>query len=288
MASEALELVEVHDGEVVNAPLSPEELEEHRLRVERILNALHAIHFKSLEMWQDLKWIKDNKTYRDKYDTFNDFCRLEIGKDNSQIYRYIRDAEFKEGLLLEADSDPERVSIMGLKESNTRFIRTLPEDAQAAFWKMAYGIGLNILPKKEDGSIEVTTGFLESVGERLDEIMQSGTVTLDGESVPLDQLANLAEATGTDERTIKTILLALGVSEEYFEILKRQEQHIKDRSAKADTAVLKGTIEVRVDVNGSDYPVLIDSKNNEIDVSELILSFNNRWVSLSLKAPIRE
>jgi hypothetical protein len=290
MASEttALEAVEIHDGEVINAPLSSEELQEHEARVARILETLHSIHFKSLELWQDLKWIRDHKTFRDKYDTFNDFCRFEIGKDNSQIYRYIRDAEFKESLLLEAADDAERTSIMGLKEANTRFIRTLPDDVQIPFWKLAFGIGINVLPKKEDGSIEPTTGFLESVGERVDEVMNEGGIHLNGEFIPLDRLAHAAEVAGTDEITAKTILLTMGVSEEYFELLKRQEQHIKERSMKSDTTSLKGTVEVRVDSNGSDYPVMIDSKGNEIDLAGVLLAFNNRWVSFSLKAPIRD
>lgn len=290
MASEALEpiIAPVIEGVVINPPLTDEERQEHQTRVERILNTIHAIHFKSLELWQDLKWIRDNRTYREKHDTFNDFCRDEIGKDNSQIYRYIRDAEFKESLLLEAADDAERTSIMGLKEANTRFIRTLPEEVQIPFWKLAFGIGVNVLPKKDDGSIEPTTGFLESVGERVDEVMSEGGIHLNGEFIPLDRLAHAAEVAGTDEVTAKTILLTMGVSEEYFELLKRQEQHIKERSMKADTTILKGTVEVRVDANGSDYPIIIDSKGNEIDLSGVLLAFNNRWVALSLKAPIRD
>jgi hypothetical protein len=288
MKSTALETIEVHEGEVVNAPLSDEERAGHIERVERILTAFQYIAHKSLEVWSDLKWIKDNHTYREKYDTFNDFCRDELGKDNSQIYRYIKDAEFKEALLLEAVNDTERSSIMSLKESNTRFIRKLPLEVQIPFWKLTYGIGLNILPKKEDGSIEVTTGFLESVGGRLEEVMETGGINLDGEFVPLDRLQQAAEVAGTDEETAKAILLSLGVSEEYFELLERQKQHIQERSAKADVHSLKGTISTGEDVNGSSYPILIDSKGNEVDLSELLLAFNNRFIHLSIRAPIRD
>lgn len=285
---QAIEKVEVFEGVVINAPLSDEERQEHETRVARLLEAFQYIAHKSLEMWQDLKWIKDNRTFRDKYETFNDFCKYELGKDNSQIYRYIKDAEFKESLLLEAKDDAERLSIMSLKESNTRYIRTLPTEAQIPMWKLAYGIGVNVLPKKDDGSIETTTGFLESVGEKVDEILASGGVNIDGEFIPLDSAKNAAFVAGVDEDTAKTVLLAAGVTEEYYEVLERQKQHIKEKSMKVDNAVLKGTIEMRTDTNGSDYPVLVDSKNNEVDMAEFLLAFNNRFVTVSIKAPIRE
>jgi len=242
----------------------------------------------SNELWEHIKWIRDHKTFRNKYKTFNEFCRYELSKDNSVIYRMIRDSEFKENLLLEAHSDEERSTILNLKEGNTRFLRTLPEESQIPFWQLAYSLGTCILPKKEDGSIEPTTAFLESVGERLDEIMQSGTVNIDGSPVPIGQLANLAEATGTNESTIKTILLSLGVSEEYFELLKRQEQHIKEKSMKADVISLKGTVELKIDINGSEYPIILDSKNNEVDVNEVLLSFAGRWVNFSLRVPLKD
>jgi hypothetical protein len=285
----ALEVViEPPREEISEISLSDEERTEFQERTQRILEAFHAIHFKSLEIWRDLKEIKDRKLYREKYETFNIYCRDELSKDNSQIYRYLKDAEFKETLLLQANDDAERSSIMNLKEANTRFLRTLPDDVQVPFWRLSYGIGLSVLPKKEDGSIEPTTGFLESVGERVDEVMNEGGIHLNGEFIPLDRLAHAAEVAGTDEITAKTILLTMGVSEEYFELLKRQEQHIKERSMKSDTTSLKGTVEVRVDSNGSDYPVMIDSKGNEIDLAGVLLAFNNRWVSFSLKAPIRD
>lgn len=279
---------EVIEGEVVNLPLSDAERAAHEERIRRVLENFQSIARTSIEIWTDLKWIRDNRTYREKYDSFNEFCRDELGKDNSQIYRYIRDAEFKETLLLEASDDQERASILALKESNTRFIRTLPEEAQLPFWKLAYNIGAVVLPRKEDGSIEPTTGFLESVGERINEAVQQGGVHLDGAFVPLDAAKQAAEVAGVDEDTAKTVLLTAGVSEEYFEVLKRQQQHIKEKSTKVDHTHLKGTIETRVDVNGSHYPVIVDPKGNELDLCEFLLSFNNRFCNVSVKAPLRD
>ncbi len=279
---------EAIQAEVMNAPLSDEERAEHSNRMMRILEGFQDIARTSLGIWGDLKWIKDNRTYREDYNTFNDFCRDGLGKDNSQIYRYIRDAEFKETLLLEAADDTERLSIMSMKESNTRFIRTLPEEVQTAFWKLAYGIGTKILPRKEDGSIETTTGFLESVGERVTEAIDQGGVNIDGEFISLDNVRQAAKDAGVDEMTAKTVLLSAGVSEEYFELLKRQEQHIREKSTKADVTSIKGTVEQRMDVNGSEYPIITDTKGNELDISELILSFNNRFIHLSIRAPIRD
>jgi len=284
----ALEKVEVINAEVVDLPITQEEQQEHDARLNRCLELMQDIGRSSNELWEHIKWIRDHKTFRNKYKTFNVFCRYELSKDNSVIYRMIRDSEFKENLLLEAHSDEERSTILNLKEGNTRFLRTLPEESQIPFWQLAYSLGTCILPKKEDGSIEPTTAFLESVGERLDEIMQSGTVNIDGSPVPIGQLANLAEATGTNESTIKTILLSLGVSEEYFELLKRQEQHIKEKSMKADVISLKGTVELKIDINGSEYPIILDSKNNEVDVNEVLLSFAGRWVNFSLRVPLKD
>jgi hypothetical protein len=276
------------EGEIVNAPLSEEERVGHTERVRRIQENFQQIAQISLDMWRDLSWIKENRTYRERYDTFDEFCKNELGKDNSQIYRYMKDAKFKEQLLLEAGTDEERASILNLKESNTRFLRTLDEDTQVAFWKLAYTIGdRGALPKKEDGSMDFSTAFLESVGEKTEEALTQGGVHLDGQFITFDNVSIAAEHAGVDEDTAKEILIAAGVSEEYVERLERQKDHIREKSAKADIIPLKGTIETRQDVNGSDYPVIIDSKGNETDLNELMLSFNNRWVALSVKAPIR-
>lgn len=284
----SIEKITIIEGEVVNAPLSDEERVEHETRINRILGGFQDIAQTSLEIWQDLKWIKEHRTYREKYDTFHDFCKDELGKDNSVIYRYIKDAEIKEKMLLEANTDEERTSIMSLKESNTRFIRTLPEDVQMAFWKLAYGIGVNVLPKKEDGSIETTTAFLESVGDKVGEITSQGGINLDGEFISITKIQKAAEIAGMDEDQAKQLLMSVGVSEEYFEAIKRQEQHIRDKSMKADIISMKGTIEIRQDVNGSDYPIIIDTKGNETDVTEVILSFNNRYAHISIKSPVRD
>jgi len=284
----ALETVEIHDGEVVNTALSNEEKEEFEVRTKRILQAFQEVAYKSLEIWQDLKYIKDNRLYREKFDTFQDYCKNELARDNSQIYRLIKDAELKENMLLEAANDQERLSIMSLKESNTRFIRTLPDEVQIAFWKLAYGIGTTLLPKKEDGSIEMTTGYLSSIGEKVSEVLSEGGVNLNGEFVPLSTVQQAAEIAGVDEDTAKMILLSAGVNEEYFEVLKRQEQHIREKSMKNDVYTAKGRIELKTDINGSDYPVIIDSKGNELDLCDLLLSFNNRFIHFSVRAPIRE
>jgi hypothetical protein len=279
---------DVISGEVMNIPLSAEERLEYKERTRHILECFQSITVKSLEMWGDLKFIKEHRLYREDYNTFQDYCRDELGKDNSQVYRLIKDAELKEELLLEAGSDEERLSIMSLKEGNTRFLRKFPAEVQLPIWKIVFGVGITVLQKKEDGSIEPTTGFIESVCDNIDEIMTTGHVSLNGESIPLDKAKMAADAAGTDEETVKAALLTLGVSEDYFEKLERQKDHIKEKSAKADIVSIKGTIESRLDMNGSEYPVLVDSKGQEIDLNDIILSFNLRWVNLSVKAPIRD
>lgn len=288
MSDKALEKVDIIDGEVINAPLSDEEREIHHQKIHEIHEAFKDIGYKSLEIWRNLKWIRDNRTYREDYETFNDFCQKELGKDNSQIYRYLKDAEFKEALLLEAGTDEERSSILNLKEGNTRYIRTLPEEAQIPMWKIVYSMGLNVLNKKDDGSIEPTTAFMEAVGSKMNEILEIGGIHIDGEFIPLDQVQASAEIVGVDGETAKAILLNAGVKEEYFEILKRQEQHIREKSTKTDVTSIKGTLELRVDINGSEYPVIIDTKGNELDLTQLLLSFNNRFINLSIKSPIRD
>jgi hypothetical protein len=284
----ALEHVKIIQGEVTNIPLTDEERQEHQVRTARVLARFHKIHFESIEIWNDLKWIKDNRTYREKYDTFNDYCRDELGKDNSQIYRYIKDAEIKEKLLLAAGDDVERTSLLSLKESNTRFIRTLPEEVQLPIWKLAYGIGQSALPKKEDGSIEMTTSFLQSVANTTDEIIEYGGINIDGRFVPIDNLSEAAKIAGVGEHEAKAVLMAVGVSEDHYERIKRQEAHIKEKSMKADVITLKGTVRMVQDINGSEFPMILDSKGNEQDVAEIIGSFNNRFVHISLRSPIRE
>jgi hypothetical protein len=288
MPSEALELVEVHEGEVVNTPLTEEERAEHESRIARIHATFGEIGLKSLEIWRDLQWIKDNKTYREEYDDFNSFCLTELGRDNSTIYRQLKDAEFKEKLLLEAASDSERASILTLRESNTRFLRGLPEEVQTAFWKLSFALGSEMLAKKDNGAIEPSTSYFESLASNMNEILENGGLHIDGEFVSVDSVVESAKVEGVDEATAKAILLKAGVSEAAYEALQRQAQHIKERSIKADVTTLKGNINVRTDVNGSDYPVLVDSRGNELDLSEILLSFNTRFVALTLKSPIRD
>ncbi len=274
------------DIEVI-PPLSEDEREEHLRRTKEIAASFQDVAKASLSIWGHLGWINQHRTYREDYSTFQDYCKTEFGKDNSQIYRHIKDAEFKEELLLQAEDDTERLSIMALKESNTRFMRGLPKEVQIPIWKLALGMGNQILPKKEDGSIEMTSAFLESVGDHVGELQESGGMTLDGQFIPVGAIQNAAEMAGVTEQTAQAVLAYVGVAEDYLESIKRQEQHIKERSAKADFVVVKGTVETKVDVNGSEYPIVVDSKGNEVDLNELALSFNHRFVTVSFKAPIR-
>jgi hypothetical protein len=286
--TDIIEYEEPIDGEIVNAPLTEEEKAEHDSRLARILSTFEEIGYKSLEIWRDLQWIKVNRTYRDQYDTWQEFCLAELGKDNSYIYRLLKDAEFKEMLLLEAATDEERLSIMSLKESNTRFIRGLPEDVQAAFWKLTYSLGSEMLSKKDNGAIEPTTSYMEALAENMNEILETGGLHIDGQFVSVDSVVASAKVEGVDEATAKAILLKAGVSEAAYEALCRQAEHIKEKSAKYDATTLKGNISTLVDVNGSSYPVLTDSKGNQYDMSDILLSFNNRFVTISIKSPIRD
>lgn len=276
----------IYDAEPVDLPMTEEEILEHKQYVKIITEGMHNIAQTSLEVWNAVQWINEHRSYRYKYDTFNEFCKIELGKDNSQIYRHLKDAKFKEQLLLASGSDDEKTSILALKESNTRFIRELPEDVWTPFWKLALSIGNVVLPKREDGSVEMTTAFLQTVGSKIDDIMHKGGIDLDGKFIPVSMAKEAADVAGCDEDTAKAVLMAVGVQEEFYENLKRQEQHIKEKSIKADFIPLRGTIMSKVDANGSDYPVIVDHKGNEYDLCEILLSFRERFVNLSLRAPV--
>lgn len=276
------------DEQDIDAPLTDEERQEHEFRMSRIAENMHNMATLSLDVWRDLQWIRDNKTYREKHLTFNDFCKEELGRDNSLIYRQLKGAELKEQLLLEAGSDEERISILGLKEGNTRFIRTLPPEAQLPFWKLTYALGSEMLAKKEDGSIEPTTPYMESLASNMNEILEQGGLHINGEFVSVDAVVNSAKIEGVDEASAKAILLRAGVSESAYEALQRQAEHIREKSIKADTTHIKGYISTQVDTNGSSYPVLTDSRGNQYDLYDILLSFNNRFLSITLKSPIRD
>lgn len=272
----------------IDVPLTDEERKEHEFRMSRIAENMHNMATLSLDVWRDLQWIKENKTYRDKYLTFNDFCKEELGRDNSMIYRQLKGAELKEQLLLEAGSDEERISILGLKEGNTRFIRTLPPEAQLPFWKLTWALGHEMLAKKEDGSIEPSTPYMASLAENMNEILETGGLHINGEFISVESVVGAAEIEGVDEASAKAILLRAGVSESAYEALQRQAQHIKEKSIKADVITIKGNVSTGVDTNGSSYPILTDSKGNEYDLFDLLLSFNSRFISLTVKSPIRD
>lgn len=276
------------EEEDIDAPLTDEERYEHELRMSNILKNMSDIANISMTVWRDLQWIRENKTYRDKYLTFNEFCKGELGRDNSAIYRGLKDAEFKEQLLLDASSDAERASILSLREGNTRFIRTLPEEAQLPFWKLTFALGSEMLAKKEDGSIEPTTPYMEALASDMNEILEHGGLHINGEFVSVESVVSAAQIEGVDEASAKAILLRAGVSESAYEALQRQAQHIKEKSIKADVTHIKGYISTKVDTNGSSYPVLTDSRGNEYDLYDILLSFNNRFLSITLKSPIRD
>jgi hypothetical protein len=215
------------EEEDIDSPLTDEERQEHEARMHRISENMQNIANTSLEVWRDLQWIRENKTYRDKHLTFNDFCKEELGRDNSMIYRGLKDAEFKEQLLLEAGTDEERVSILGLREGNTRFMRTLPAESQLPFWKLTYALGSEMLSKKEDGSIEPSTPYMQSLAENMNEILETGGLHIDGKFVSVESVVDSAQIEGVDEASAKAILLRAGVSESAYEALQRQAQHIK-------------------------------------------------------------
>lgn len=71
--------------------LSLRERTEHLTRVTR----LHAWKDDTLQAGIDLAYIRDNKTYRDDFDTFEEFVESEFGFHQSKAYRLIEFSEIK-------------------------------------------------------------------------------------------------------------------------------------------------------------------------------------------------
>lgn len=280
-----IEKVEIHNA--IPELLTQEEQTIYSNIKQQLKAANQKIHQAYIEMWECVDFIRTNRLYREEYKSFDEFCQVELGADNSQVFRNLRDVSFKRGILKGDVDEQEKTSLLNLKESNTRFIRKLPEEVQESFWKVAYGIGLSVLPKKEDGSIEMTTSFLENVATGIDELNTQQGITINGEFVPVEAIEDSAEMHGVPEETAKKLFLSAYVEEGYIETVKRQRQHIKDKVSSADYIYLNGTVKVEI-VDGSIQPMLIDKDGFRHSIIEILKAYSDKEVSISLKSFIRD
>lgn len=254
-----------------------------------------------IEYWLIVKQFKSDKELVKAlgYTSFDDFCVKELAKDNSQVYRQIDDAVFKKGLidnlggaveagLVHADEAAiEVATIKGLKESNTRLIRRLPEDAREGFWKLAYFIGLETLERKDDGSIEPTTEYLEKVLGQVEEFNTLGGVTIDGKFISKDKIGRAAEIYGVDEAIARAMFVAAGVGEAVIESVTKHKAEIREKASRHHNfEIFKGVIEVQ-QYGELSIPIIVTGGGDEIDMNEYLKGYVDMEVTVSIKSPLK-
>jgi hypothetical protein len=267
--------------------LSEEELIQYKQIKSKLKTISQTVHQAYLEMWECVDTIREQRLYREEYKSFDEFCQQELGADNSQVFRNLRDVSFKRGILNNGVDDVERESLLNLKESNTRFIRRLPANVQESFWKVAYGIGLSVLPKREDGSIEMTTSFLENVASGIDELNTQQGITINGEFVPVEAIQESAEIYGVPEETAKKLFLGAYVEEGYIENVKRQRQHIKDKVTQTDYIYITGKVKLEI-IDGKITPIIVDREGVKHFIEEIIKPYSEKEIVLSVKSFVRD
>jgi hypothetical protein len=85
-----------------------------------------------LEVGEALAQVRDKGLYKDKYDKFEDYWRIELGYSRTYAYNLIGSAEVNEQL-----SSIEDFDVKPLNESQLRELIPVPEAKRAEAWKSA-------------------------------------------------------------------------------------------------------------------------------------------------------
>jgi hypothetical protein len=88
-----------------------------------------------LEVGTALTQVRDQKLYRDKYGSFEAYCRVELGFSRPYAYNLIGSAEVNEQL-----SSIEDIKVKPLLESQLRELISVPEKKRAEAWKKAVAL----------------------------------------------------------------------------------------------------------------------------------------------------
>lgn len=226
------------------APVEADRLGTLEATIESGLQTFHEVGSALLE-------IRDSRLYRDEFDTFENYCRARWGMSRMHAHR-----------LIEATETVSRMYPIGYipaNEGQARELARADEADQVAVWQTVQAV--------HDGE-RVTATDIRSLVEVAKDVRASGAID-DGSGgmVPWHELPT--------ER--KVTLLKAAATEETYERLQRQKQHIRDhydehdarghitpeaREARATESETDATTTVHTDVDRRPH-VTHNSGNNE-------------------------
>jgi hypothetical protein len=163
---------------------------------ERVVNAgLETF----VEVGQALMTIRDRRLYREKYTTFEDYCVTRWRLSSSRARQLIKASQVVANV----------ESVTGVTLENEAQARALAPHVQEIQTAVAQ-IAANTAPLDDSGKPKMTADHLRSVAKVLTEVINEGVLD-DGSGVP--------KPLG--------VLLDANVTEETYERLMRQKQHVK-------------------------------------------------------------
>lgn len=178
------------------APSEVAELRQHETAIERGLQTFY-------EVGTALLAIRDKRLYRADYSTFEDYCRERWQMGRNYVNKLITAAEVVTNL---GTNVPILPTTLPTTESQARELLGLDKEAQRLAWEVV---------QQTAPAGKVTAAHVKSVVNVLREVITTGAIDPGtGQSIPL-----VADA------------LKAAVTEETYERMRRQQQHIADSQA---------------------------------------------------------
>lgn len=173
--------------------------ERQRLNINEAIIQKHLKAY--IEVGNALADIRDHRLYREQFGTFEAYCDKRWGIGRSRAYQFIAGAEVANHLFTTVDMAP-------ANEAQVRPMTCLTPDEAKVVWKV-------VLDTAPEG--KVTASHVQSVVDVTKQMMVTGAVD-----------------DGSGEQIKVSELVKAQITEETYERMQRQRQHIIDRGKKRD------------------------------------------------------
>jgi hypothetical protein len=210
-------------------PLTTDETRRFKCCERTIERGLEAFY----EVGNALAEIRELRLYRIAYPSFEIYCRERWKMSRFYAHRLIDAAQVVENLL--------PIGNIPSSESQARELAPFTPEVQKAVWHIA----MNTAPTNEHGKPMLTAAHIRSVGNVLTEVVKGGG---------LDD--------GTGEVKPLGVLIDAAITEETYERVMRQKQHIKEKiekdkeEAEAKAKAKQERKDKVSSLDGGDEPVL--------------------------------
>ena len=220
-------------------------LEQRRLdECERVIHeGLNTFY----DVGKALSEIRESRLYRMKYATFEDYCKQKWGMSRRRGYEMIAAAAVVDNVRNSAHE------LLPENEAQANEIASIDELGQQAIWSIVVGTA----DKDKDDKPIITAGHVRSVVNVITDVVRTGGLDDgSGEVKPLGQLIDAA------------------VTEETYERMMRQKQHIKEH---AENKAAEGQRKTREKSDRSEVELLYQPEVQErlSRYIEMVTEFEN-------------